>query len=73
MKHSVTFGLSDHELGREEKGVSFVVKQDGKAAGSLLVSKGAIRWYSKGNSKTNYELNWTKFAEMMEANGSKTK
>ena len=72
MANSVTFGLSDHDLGREEKGVTFVVNKDGTASGKLVVSKGALRWYPKGNSKTNYEVNWAKLGEIMEAQGKKS-
>ena len=42
MAHKVIFNLPKRELGRED--IEFVVEQDGKRFGTLLVSKGAIEW-----------------------------
>jgi hypothetical protein len=69
MAAKISFGLSDHELGREEKGVTFQVAQDKEKAGKLVVSKGGLRWYPKGNSKTNHKLDWRKFGAFMIKNG----
>jgi hypothetical protein len=71
MVTKVDFGLSRHELGREERGVDFNVRQDDEAVGLLRISKGGLRWYPKHNSKINYKLDWQRFGEFMKVNGKK--
>jgi hypothetical protein len=62
----VMFGLSNHEIGREERGVSFDVLQDDESKlGTLTVSKGGLRWrpqYAKGEP---YMCDWQEFDKFM--------
>lgn len=73
MTNGVKFGLSDHSLGREEKGVTFTIIKSGNKSGKLVASKGGLRWYPKWSSKTNYFINWAKLGPILEENGRKQK
>jgi hypothetical protein len=63
----VTFGLSDHELRREERAVEFVVRTpNGKTKiGRLVVSKGRLRWYPTGTTARPHSCDWETFADKM--------
>jgi hypothetical protein len=43
--HEVRFSLPERELGKAD--IEFKIKKDGKAFGTLQVSKGAIVWFSQ--------------------------
>jgi len=62
----VMLGLSDHEIGREERGVTFdVLSNDATKFGTLVVSKGGVRWtprYAKGEP---YMCDWQEFDKIM--------
>ncbi len=76
-KNIITFGLSDHDLGREEKGVTFYreIQEEGGQSrkGAMVVSKGGIRWYPKWKSKTNHFLTWDQFEVAAKDKGKKQK
>jgi hypothetical protein len=65
---NVKFGMSDHDLSREEKGVCFVVKNGTAKVGELVASKGGIRWYPKNSKKGHHFINWEQLGELLEAN-----
>jgi hypothetical protein len=54
------------ELGRED--IEFIVEQDGKRFGTLLVSKGAVEWRPT-NKVYRRKLNWTRFDQAMRESG----
>ena len=62
MAHKVIFNLPRRELGRED--IEFIVEQDGKRFGTLLVSKGAVEWRPT-NKVYRRKLNWTRFDQAM--------
>jgi hypothetical protein len=66
MAHKVIFNLPRRELGRED--IEFVVEQDGKRFGTLLVSKGAIEWRPT-NKVYRRRLNWARFDQAMRESG----
>ncbi|MCA1714122.1 MAG: hypothetical protein LC715_03000, partial [Gammaproteobacteria bacterium] len=66
MAHKVIFNLPRRELGRED--IEFVVEQDGKRFGTLLVSKGAIEWRPT-NKVYRRKLSWTRFDQLMREAG----
>jgi len=55
------------------KDVNVEVKTDKGKLGTLLISKGNIEWLPAGNSVNKRRLSWTKFAELMEAQGKPAK
>ena len=66
MAHKVIFNLPKRELGRED--IEFIVEQDGKRFGTLLVSKGAVEWRPT-NKVYRRKLNWTRFDQAMRESG----
>src|SRR5687768_864064 len=68
MAHKVSFNLPKRELGRED--IEFVIEQDGKRFGTLLVSKGAVEWRPT-NKVYRRKLNWTRFDQAMRESGRK--
>jgi len=70
----VKFGLSKHELGREEKAVVFEAHETkGGKIGELHISRGGLRWYPANSQKSHHFGNWKDFATLMEAHMPKTK
>lgn len=68
----VRFGLSEHSLGREEKGVIFEASDADGKIGELHVSRGGLRWYPK-NSKRHHFASWKKFGDVIEQHIKKTR
>jgi hypothetical protein len=68
MAHKVSFHLPKRELGRED--IEFVIEQDGKRFGTLLVSKGAVEWRPT-NKVYRRKLNWTRFDQLLRETGRK--
>jgi hypothetical protein len=68
MAHKVVFNLPRRELGRED--IEFVVEQDGKRFGTLLVSKGAVEWRPT-NKVYRRRLSWARFDQAMRESGRK--
>lgn len=67
MAHKVTFSLPDRELGRAD--IIVVVKQNGRAFGKLLVSKGGIVWRGKGKSRRGRKLGWGRLVKAVKEYG----
>ena len=57
-KHNVYVNLPWRELGKAD--AIFDVYTDGKKAGTVTISKGAIEW-SPANAKKPYKLGWKRF------------
>ena len=66
MAHKVIFNLPRRELGRED--IEFIVEQDGRRFGTLLVSKGAVEWRPT-NKVYRRRLNWARFDQAMRESG----
>ncbi len=59
----VVFQIADYEWRREENGIVFWAKSsNGEQIGSLVVSKGGLRWYEGKSSKRHRFLSWGEFA-----------
>lgn len=71
MAHEVTLDIATKFV--LHKDVKIEVKTDEGKLGTLLVSKGNIEWLPKGNHVNKKRLTWTKFAELMEAEGKTVK
>ena len=67
MKHEVTLDLSTKFV--LNKDVTVSVKADGKKLGTLLISKGDLQWLPANASVNKKRLTWTKFSELIEAEG----
>ena len=67
MAHEVTMDISTKFL--LHKDVTIDVKKDGRKLGTALISKGNIEWVPSGNSVNKKRLSWSKFAELMVAEG----
>ena len=71
MAHEVTLDIATKFV--LHKDVKIEVKTDEGKLGTLLVSKGNIEWLPKGNYVNKKRLTWTKFAELMQAEGKALK
>lgn len=67
MAHQVTLDISTKFV--LHKDVEIEVKKDGRKLGTALVSKGNIEWLPAGNYVNKKRLSWSKFAEIMVAEG----
>ncbi len=71
MAHEVTLDISTKFV--LHKDVKIEVKTDAGKLGTLLVSKGNVEWLPAGNFVNKKRLSWSKFAELMEAQGKAVK
>lgn len=71
MAHEVTLDIATKFV--LHKDVKIEVKTDEGKLGTLLVSKGNIEWLPVGNHVNKKRLTWTKFAELMQAEGKAVK
>ena len=71
MAHEVTLGISTKFV--LHKDVTIEVKKDGRKLGTALISKGNIEWVPAGNSVNKKRLSWSKFSELMVAEGKDVK
>lgn len=67
MAHQVTLDISTKFV--LHKDVEVEVKKDGRKLGTVLISKGNIEWLPSGNHVNKKRLSWSKFAELMVAEG----
>ena len=67
MAHQVILDISTKFV--LHKDVEIEVKKDGRKLGTVLVSKGNIEWLPAGNHVNKKRLSWSKFAELMTAEG----
>ncbi len=71
MAHEVALSLNTKFV--LSKDVEISVKEDGKSLGTLLISKGNIEWLPSGNHVNKHRLSWSRFAEVMVAEGKLAK
>jgi hypothetical protein len=64
MAHTVEVALTSQPLSREENGVEFVVDGDDGRFGTLVVSKGGLRWRPKGMHDHHF-IGWEDLDELM--------
>ena len=66
MAHDVKFSVPERPLANKD--IAFDVRTNGKATGSLKVSKGGVVWRPR-DAKYGYKLSWGKLAELAEQHG----
>ena len=71
MAHEVLLNINNKFV--LHKDVHVEVKTEKGKLGTLLISKGNIEWLPAGNSVNKHRLSWTKFSELMEAQGKPAK
>ena len=71
MAHEVTLDIATKFV--LHKDVKIEIKTDAGKLGELLISKGNVEWWPRGNSVNKLRLSWTNFAELMEAHGKPVK
>jgi hypothetical protein len=60
-KKTVTMGLADRVLGREEKAVTFTIRSGQSKFGELRVSKGALYW-KPAKKQSSHKITWEELA-----------
>lgn len=65
--HDIKFSIPEKDLGNVD--VSFIIKEDGKQLGRLMISKGGLDWYSKKAQIPN-SFSWSKLAELLNERNS---
>ena len=68
MKHEVDVLVPERKLGRSD--IEFKLRLDGKAAGILKVSRGALVWVPR-DCTLGHKLTCAEFASMMQVNGAR--
>jgi hypothetical protein len=71
MVHTVKFEIPRRELGKAN--IEFLVYQDGQVFGKLLISKGAVVWRRKWQSKRGKKIGWGAFDRLMLGHGRNVK
>ena len=69
-QHDVSFTIPERPVGNAD--IEFRVKRDGKAVGTLRVSKGTLVWLPK-HARKGFKLNWLQFSQLMEQHGESEK
>ena len=59
MAHEVFLELPKINVGSQDTRI--VIKKNGQKIGELLISKGNIEWWPKGNSRKKKRLKWSEF------------
>jgi hypothetical protein len=64
-KHSVSASVQIHQLSKAGTSIDFEIFADEEKVGTIIIGRGSITWYGRSRRKP-IELNWTKFADLME-------
>ncbi|MEP6990617.1 MAG: hypothetical protein ABJA80_06770 [bacterium] len=67
-KHDVSFSIPQRALGKAD--VTFHVKRDGSAHGTLEDSNGSVVWFPKGTTY-GLKVGWKKFEDIMRDNATR--
>ena len=62
--HSIEMQLPKTQVVKTD--VEFIVRENGRILGRLLISKGCIDWVPNNHRKTKYRNSWRSFAAWME-------
>lgn len=64
-EHTVMFtDMGPHEVGKEQVGIKFDVKDESGQMGELTISKGGVRWAAR-NARSPKLMTWEEFAKRM--------
>jgi len=66
MSHIVTFSIPERKLGKAD--IEFKIKSNGRAFGTLKISKGALVLVPL-NKQYGYKLDWTEFNRLAQQHG----
>lgn len=64
-KHSVRASVQIHQLSKAGTSIDFQIYADEEKIGTMIIGRGSITWFGR-NRKTPIELNWTRFAQIMD-------
>ena len=71
MAHDVAIQIPKLSVGSSDFQIS--IKRNGKKIGELLISRGNIEWWPKGNYRKKKRLTWSEFEFMFEEYGTTVK
>ncbi len=46
--------------------LQFEVRSGKQLLGTLIMGRGSVQWWPKGNSTNDYKMSWKKFANLLE-------
>ncbi|TMH65854.1 MAG: hypothetical protein E6H48_13115 [Betaproteobacteria bacterium] len=64
-KHSVRASVQIHQLSKAGTSIDFYIYADAEKIGTMIIGRGSLTWFGR-NRKTPIELNWTRFAQIMD-------
>ena len=64
-KHSVRASVQIHQLSKAGTSIDFYIYADEEKIGTMIIGRGSLTWFGR-NRKTPIELNWTRFAQIMD-------
>src|SRR2546430_16697059 len=64
-KHSVRASVQIHQLSKAGTSIDFHNYADEEKIGTMIIGRGSLTWFGR-NRKTPIELNWTRFAQIMD-------
>jgi hypothetical protein len=64
-KHSVRASVQIHQLSKAGTSIDFHIYADEEKIGTMIIGRGSLTWFGR-NRKTPIELNWTRFAQIMD-------
>lgn len=71
MAHKVKVAWPILELGRKDVHIS--IEKDSEKIGELLISKGNIEWWPRGNKRKRKRFTWQEFQYYIETHGKTIK
>jgi hypothetical protein len=64
-KHSVRASVQIHQLSKAGTSIDFQIYAEEEKIGTMIIGRGSVTWFGR-NRKTPIELNWTRFAQIMD-------
>jgi hypothetical protein len=62
----VTVAFGEQTLRKEQQGIQFrACNSKGELIGTMVVSKGGLRWWAPNEKKDGHYVSWTQFAQIM--------
>jgi hypothetical protein len=71
MQHQVIAKFAPKTLNKND--MVLIVKTNGRKLGELMISRGNIEWIPSGGRLYKQTMQWRKFAEIMQREGTKRK
>ena len=64
-KHSVRASVQIHQSSKAGTLIDFQIYADEEKIGTMIIGRGSLTWFGRSR-KTPIELNWTRFAQVMD-------